>query len=194
MVDGEAVAADAVVIAMGPWSDRARRWLSLPPIRGLKGHSLVYDTGAALPPEAVFLQYRHGEGDLSSPEIFPRPDGTTYVCAISSEPPLPEDAGDVTPDPGAIPRLRAMAAAIAPALAHHPIQAEQACFRPITPDGLPIIGAVPGAPGAFVATGHGPWGILNAPATGEAMAELIVDGAARGVSLAPFDPGRFAAA
>jgi len=33
------------------------------------------------------------------------------------------------------------------------------------------------------------WGILNAPATGEAMAELIVDGAARAVDLAPFDVG-----
>jgi glycine/D-amino acid oxidase-like deaminating enzyme len=41
-----------------------------------------------------------------------------------------------------------------------------------------------------VATGHSVWGILNAPATGEAMAELIVDGAARTVDLSRFDPGR----
>ena len=32
--------------------------------------------------------------------------------------------------------------------------------------------------------------MLNAPATGEAMAELIVDGAAQTVDLAPFNPGR----
>jgi hypothetical protein len=32
--------------------------------------------------------------------------------------------------------------------------------------------------------------MLNAPATGEAMAELIIDGAARTVGLSPFDPGR----
>jgi len=38
------------------------------------------------------------------------------------------------------------------------------------------------------------WGILNAPATGEAMAELIVDGAARTVDLSPFDPTRMPAA
>ena len=38
--------------------------------------------------------------------------------------------------------------------------------------------------------GHSVWGILNAPATGEAMAQLIVDGAAHAVDLAPFDPGR----
>ncbi len=41
-----------------------------------------------------------------------------------------------------------------------------------------------------MATGHSVWGMLNAPATGEAMAELIQDGAARQVDLAPFAPGR----
>jgi glycine/D-amino acid oxidase-like deaminating enzyme len=47
---------------------------------------------------------------------------------------------------------------------------------------------VPGVAGAFVATGHSVWGILNAPATGEALAELIVDGAARTVDLSAFAP------
>jgi hypothetical protein len=32
--------------------------------------------------------------------------------------------------------------------------------------------------------------MLNAPATGEAMSELILDGAARHIDLAPFAPGR----
>ena len=44
--------------------------------------------------------------------------------------------------------------------------------------------------GAFVATGHSVWGILNAPATGEAMADMIVHGAVRNVDLSPFDPAR----
>jgi glycine/D-amino acid oxidase-like deaminating enzyme len=44
--------------------------------------------------------------------------------------------------------------------------------------------------GAYVATGHSVWGILNAPATGEAMAELIVDGSARTIDLGAFDPAR----
>jgi len=48
--------------------------------------------------------------------------------------------------------------------------------------------------GVFVATGHGPWGILNAPATGLAMAELVADGAAKLVDLRPFDPARLPAA
>jgi len=62
----------------------------------------------------------------------------------------------------------------------------------VTQDGLPLIGKVPGVAGAYVATGHSVWGILNAPATGEAIAELLVDGAARTVDLSPFDPARFA--
>jgi glycine/D-amino acid oxidase-like deaminating enzyme len=70
------------------------------------------------------------------------------------------------------------------------VLARQACFRPVTRDGLPLIGPVPGIEGAYVATGHSVWGILNAPATGEAMAELIVDGAARSIDLTAFDPGR----
>jgi hypothetical protein len=32
--------------------------------------------------------------------------------------------------------------------------------------------------------------MLNAPATGEAMAELVLDGTASHVDLAPFAPGR----
>jgi len=63
----------------------------------------------------------------------------------------------------------------------------------VTGDGLPLIGAVPDAKDAYVATGHSVWGILNAPATGEAMAELILDGKARTVDLSPFDPTRLAA-
>jgi len=41
---GEVVEADAVVIAMGPWSILAALWLPLPAVFGLKGHSLVFDT------------------------------------------------------------------------------------------------------------------------------------------------------
>ena len=70
------------------------------------------------------------------------------------------------------------------------ILVRQACYRPLTSDGLPLIGPVHEVAGAYVATGHSVWGILNAPATGEAMAELIVDGAAHTVDLEPFNPGR----
>jgi glycine/D-amino acid oxidase-like deaminating enzyme len=189
-VEGEVVEADAVVIAMGPWSILAARWLALPGVYGLKGHSVVFETGDKVPAEAVFLEYREQGGEAHAPELFPRTDGTTYVCAISSESPLPIDPAAVVPDDGAIPRLEAICHRLSPALAQAKVLARQACHRPVTEDGLPLIGAVAGFDGAYVATGHSVWGILNAPATGEAMAELILDGRARSVDLAPFDPAR----
>ena len=187
---GEIVEGDAVVIAMGPWSILASLWLRLPAVYGYKGHSIVYEAGLNIAPEAFFLEYSETGGEVLSPELFVRADGTTWVCAISSAGSLPVDPADVAPDDGAHARLEAMVRDIAPALAAMPILARQACFRPVTDDGLPLIGAVPGADGVYVATGHSVWGMLNAPATGEAMAELILDGAARHVDLAPFAPAR----
>ena len=192
-VDGGVIKGDAVVIAMGPWSALAAQWLPLPRISASKGHSLVLETGNRLPAEALFLEAREETGEAHSPEIFPRPDGTTWVCAISSDGPLPVDPADVQPDAGAMERLHALCGRLSPVLAESRIIARQACFRPVTHDGLPLIGKIPGAPGAYVATGHSVWGILNAPATGEAMAELILDGAASTVDLLPFDPGRLPA-
>lgn len=187
---GEIIDGDAVVIAMGPWSILASLWLKLPAVYGYKGHSIVYETGQNIAPEALFLEYREASGEVLTPELFVRADGTTWVCAISSTGSLPVDPADVAPDDGAHARLEAMIRDIAPALAAMPIVARQACFRPVTDDGLPLIGAVPGAVGVYVATGHSVWGMLNAPASGEAMAELILDSAARHVDLSPFAPGR----
>jgi glycine/D-amino acid oxidase-like deaminating enzyme len=181
---------DAVVIAMGPWSVMASSWLPLPAVFGLKGHSLVFDTGSTVPAEALFLEYQEATGNTLSPEVFPRSDGTTYVCAISSESPLPVDPGSIVPDDGAIERLEAMSGWLSPAFSGAKILARQACYRPVTQDGLPLIGRIAGLDGAYVATGHSVWGILNAPATGEAMADLIARGASRNVDLSPFDPAR----
>jgi glycine/D-amino acid oxidase-like deaminating enzyme len=190
LASGEVVEGDAVVIAMGPWSILAARWLPLPAVLAYKGHSMVFETGGTIPAEALFLEYREASGEILTPEVFPRADGTTWVCAISTFAPLPIDPADVAADEGAHARLEALCRHISPALAAAPIRARQACFRPVTEDGLPLIGAVPGIESAYVATGHSVWGMLNAPATGEAMSELLLDGAARHVDLAPFAPGR----
>lgn len=188
-VDGEVLAADAVVIALGPWSALASEWLPLPAVYGLKGHSIIFETKTDIPPEALFLEMDDGQGAVS-PEIFPRPDGTTWCCAISSDAPLPADPASVEPDPGAMDRLEALCRELSPALAVARVLNRQACFRPVTRDGLPLLGAIPGTAGAYIATGHSVWGILNAPATGEAMAELILDGAAKSVDLRLFSPAR----
>lgn len=53
------------------------------------------------------------------------------------------------------------------------------------------MGKVNGIEGAFISCGHNCWGILWAPVSGKAMAELIVLGQSECVNLAPFNPNRF---
>ncbi|EMY34258.1 D-amino acid dehydrogenase (deaminating) [Arthrobacter crystallopoietes BAB-32] len=60
--------------------------------------------------------------------------------------------------------------------------------RPVTPDGLPVIGATR-SPGVFVAGGHGMWGIVLGPATGKLLASQIATGTVP-AELKPFDPLR----
>ena len=60
--------------------------------------------------------------------------------------------------------------------------------RPVTADGLPIIGRT-AMPGVFAAGGHGMWGMTLGPATGRLLARFIATGR-RPDALAPFDPCR----
>ena len=62
-------------------------------------------------------------------------------------------------------------------------------LRPATADGLPLIGALPGHPGLFVASGHGMLGITLAPATAALLAPLVLEGR-MAPELEPFSPGR----
>jgi glycine/D-amino acid oxidase-like deaminating enzyme len=192
-VDGAVIEADAVVLAMGPWSLLAARWTPLPAVYGQRSPSLVYDTQQDVPADALFLEYQEKRGGAVSVEVFPRADGSTHVTAFSDIAPLPLDPAAVTPDEDALDRLEAICEKLSPIFRPGRIIARQACFRPLTQDGLPLIGELPELVGAYVATGHNVWGILNAPATGEALAELIVDGAARSTDLTAFDPSRLPA-
>jgi D-amino-acid dehydrogenase len=60
--------------------------------------------------------------------------------------------------------------------------------RPVTPDGLPLVGRT-AAPGVYVAGGHGMWGMVLGPATGRALAALITTGQVPD-EIRPFDPLR----
>ena len=179
-----------VVIALGPWSLLSARWMPLPAVFGQRSPSLVYDLGSDVPADALFLETQEDSGAVVSVEIFPRADGSTHITAFSDQAPLPLDPAAVTPDSDALDRLQAIAERLSPLFRAEKIIARQACFRPVTRDGLPLIGKVPRSEGAYVATGHNVWGILNAPATGEALAELIADGEAVTTDLTPFDPAR----
>ncbi len=63
-------------------------------------------------------------------------------------------------------------------------------LRPCTPDGLPVIGPVPGVLGAYVATGHAMLGLTLGPVTGMLIADLVVDGVA-GLPTGAFRADRF---
>jgi D-amino-acid dehydrogenase len=62
-------------------------------------------------------------------------------------------------------------------------------FRPMTPDGLAFIGRPPAWEQLYVAAGHGTLGLTLAPATGEALAQLVVENVPPDV-LFPFRPDR----
>jgi glycine/D-amino acid oxidase-like deaminating enzyme len=187
-VAGATLEADAVVLALGPWTTSVAGRL-LPRVRGLKGYSVTL--GAPdVPAHALFVDYRTADGRALEPEIFPRPDGDVYVCGMADPAPLPDSPEGVVVDDEACAVLARAAGRVSTTLAAAPITRRQACYRPVTDDGLPLIGGVPGVRGAYVATGHGPWGMLNAPATGFALAELIVSGAATTIDLRAFDPRR----
>ena len=191
VVDGRAIETDAVVVAMGPWTGRLGG-LGLPAVRGLKGYSVTL-AAADLPAHALFVEYRAADGRHLEPEIFPRPGGEVYVCGMADPAPLPDSPDQVEVREAACAVLARAAARVSSALAHAAITRRQACYRPVTDDGLPLIGRVPGIADAYVATGHGPWGMLNAPATGLALTELIVDSRAESIDLRPFDPARLLA-
>lgn len=113
-----------------------------------------------------------------------------------------EDAGfDTATCADDLATLRRLAANLVP---HHPELADSgqtpiveawAGLRPATPDGLPLLGALPDRSGTrqqrhFIAAGHFRNGILLAPATAVLMADLL-EGHQPPLDLAPFTPARF---
>jgi glycine oxidase len=120
--------------------------------------------------------------------IVPRTSGPSAGRAIIGA--TIEDAGfDKTLHLSDIAHLRSLAAALLPQLADAPQLEAWAGLRPATPDGLPLLGALPTQPNHFVATGHYRDGILLAPATAHVMAQLLLE-ESPSVNLTPFSPAR----
>jgi len=63
-VDGEHLQADAVVLALGPWTNTLASSLQLPHISGQLGHSLVLkpSTSEALPADCLFVSWQSKSG------------------------------------------------------------------------------------------------------------------------------------
>lgn len=77
-----------------------------------------------------------------------------------------------------------------PALSSAPVESVWSGVRPVSPDGLPLIGWHPGVEGFFVAGGHGGQGIILGGGSGRLAAEMIMN-AQPFIDPAPFSPARF---
>ncbi len=172
---GDTVSAGHVVLAAGPWTRAlARRLGAEVPTRPMRGQMLAYRSNAV----------RHilwGEDGY----LVPKAGGFLFAGATV------EDAGfrPRTTSRG-LAGLRRMARSIVPALRYGEVASVWAGLRPGSPDGLPVIGRLPGWENVYVATGHFRNGILLGPVTGKLIAQLITGDRAE-VPLAPFRAERF---
>ncbi len=176
--DGE-ISCEGVVMATGPWSGEAERWLGTPiPVEPLKGEILRMRL------EDAPLAHDFSGAGVS---LYRRSDGLAWVGATEERRGFDRQPSD------AVRRLLVeKAARLVPAMAEAALVKHTACLRPVTPDWLPIIGKAPGWQNAYLATGAGKKGILLSPGIGKAVADLITYGAAS-LDVTPFAPDRFAA-
>jgi glycine/D-amino acid oxidase-like deaminating enzyme len=93
--------------------------------------------------------------------------------------------------PAGLAQIFSNTVALCPGLIRAKMRRSWAGLRPVTPDGLPVIGAEPLLKGLWYATGHGRNGILLAGLTGVLMAQLI-NGETPSHDLQRFAPDRFA--
>ncbi|HWW66948.1 MAG TPA: glycine oxidase ThiO [Solirubrobacterales bacterium] len=154
--------AAAVVLATGAWSGCAE-WLpkyARPPVRPVKGQILELRAASGIAP---------CERIVASERVYlvPRADGRLIAGAT-----VEEQGFDTAVTAGGVHELLREAYRLLPDVAEMELVETAAGLRPGTPDNLPLIGA--GAlDGLVLATGHYRNGILLAPLTGEAVADLL---------------------
>jgi glycine oxidase len=175
---GEELRGETVVLAAGAWSGQAG-WLpprARPPVRPVKGQILE-------------LRSRDGssvcERIVASERVYlvPRDDGRLIVGAT-----VEEQGPDTTVTAGGVHELLREAYRLLPEVAEMELIESAAGLRPGTPDNLPLIGPG-GIDGLLWATGHYRNGILLAPLTADAVAELLSGGELPD-SLTAADPDR----
>lgn len=171
--DGRALRSDSVVLAAGAWSPLVAglpRSVRVEPVRGqmlmLEGSPLAH----AVSSQDAYLVPRGRWTLVGSTLEWVGFDNSTTVSARE--------------------HLRHAAAAVLPELMHADVVDHWAGLRPMTPDGLPVLGRDPDVPDLIYACGHGKNGILLAPLTAECISELIM-GKPPSLDLAPFSLARF---
>ena len=156
--------AEAVVVAAGAWSGELLGESRFP-MEAAKGYSITATSRGTLPRHALYL----AEGKVGTSTFD---GGLLRIAGIF----------DLTGIDESLKRKRIDAivrssAAFLEDWEPENIELEWAGLHPYPSDGLPVISAVPGREGLYVATGHGRMGITLGPVTGKLLAQVILDGA-----------------
>ncbi len=174
------------VVAAGPWS---RRFLS-----GI-GIDLPLDTvrhQVATVTRPIDLLPSHPTvGDIAQSFSF-RPEGTGLTLVGFGEDEADVESYNQGVDMAGVADFMQRLIRRMPQMADSYFRGGWSGLFTITPDWHPILGRVTGVEGLYCAVGFSGHGFKLSPAIGQGMAELIVDGEARVVNLAPLRYSRFA--
>jgi len=168
----------STVLAMGPWTGTASSWLGFPiPVGPERGQIVKLQASSPPPASTVFS----GEHYVT----YKAPEGLIYAGTTHEQVGFAESTtieGRDTIISGLLDIL--------PSLADAKLIMQTACLRPLSADGLPIIGEFPPQSNAYLATGHWSKGILLSPITALIITELILKGnTSHPIDI--FSPGRF---
>jgi glycine oxidase len=175
------VGCDAVVVAAGAWSAALAPRGEGPPVRPVKGQIIELRVRGAM--DDPFTRI------VRTPRCYlvARGDGRVVLGAT-----VEEQGFDTAVTADGVYRLLEAAWEVLPEVGELELVEARAGLRPTTPDNGALVG--PGElEGLIWATGHWRNGVLLAPLTGEAVAELLAGGTLS-PRLAPLSPGRFAGA
>jgi len=176
--------AGAVVIAGGAWSsslaERAGLYVPVRPQRGQLVHLELTGTDTSNWP--IVLGFgRHYLLSFAPSRIVAgatREQGSGYAAVNTA---------------GGLHGVLEQALQLAPGLARARLLEARGGLRPVSPDGMPVLGASPALPNLYVATGHGGYGLEVGPYSGALVADVLLRRSAA-VDIGPFDPARFVTA
>lgn len=178
-LDADRLAAGAVVVAAGSWAGSLEgTGLPATAVRPVRGQIVSL---AFLPAMLRRVVAVRGRG-----YVVPRLDGTVIAGSTM------EHVGfDKATTVDGIARILSLASALVTWFGEARVTGIWSGLRPDTEDHLPLLGESASVRGLFLATGHFRSGILLAPITGDAIAELIATGRST-MNLAPFSVDRLA--
>ncbi len=180
-VDGQTLAAGAVVVAGGAWSGAFAEALRLRlPVYPQRGQILHLEMPGAETGRWPIIVGFHSHYLLTFPP-------QRVVAGATREEGADFDARLTA---GGVHEVLSEALRVAPGLAGATLREMRVGLRPASPDGLPILGRAPGFDQVLLATGHGPSGLQLGPYSGALVADLL-RGLPPPLDLAPFAPKRF---